>query len=429
MNAFFQKIKDFFGGRDAHGKNAVRYLLIVVAFLLFLFFSNDFDSINVQKTAIVMAIGIDKEEENFSVTCQVALPSGSGTSQGESGAKTVDVVTQGKTVAQALDKVNEKTGWYPKLVFCRLLLLGESATQQNVFDALDFFLRNEYISDNCLVATCEGSAQALLSTKTPIDPSGSLAIEKVLSTHAAKVGACIPNTLRRFASSYFGETKSGYLPLVKTQPLGEQEKGGEGSTQKGQNGGQSGKESQDSSQSSEQGSGKSQGEAQEKVFSAGETALFTDGKKIGALNEEETFAYALIKNNLRLAAYSLPYGQETYTLSVKRSTPSLQLKIDKDSRLTVEVAMTVGVADVSKMPPLEETVDAGDFPKEILRETEKRLGEQINALFEKCRALDFDVFDAIDKLQKYENDHFDDKKETLLQELKVDIAVKVQSVR
>ena len=200
MKAFLEKLKGIFCSKEAHAKNAVRYLLLVLAFLMFLFFSNDFDLINVQKTAIVMAIGIDKEEEEFSITSQIAVPSASS-AQGESGAKTVDVVTKGKTIAQALDKVNEKTGWYPKLVFCRFILLGESATKENVFDALGFFLRDEYIADNCLVAACEGKAKDLLSKKTPIDAAGALAIEKVLSNHAQRVGTSLPNTLRLFAAS------------------------------------------------------------------------------------------------------------------------------------------------------------------------------------------------------------------------------------
>ena len=44
-----------------HSRNSVRYYLIVAAVLIFLFFSNDFGLTDVQKTAIVMAAGIDRE--------------------------------------------------------------------------------------------------------------------------------------------------------------------------------------------------------------------------------------------------------------------------------------------------------------------------------------------------------------------------------
>ena len=413
MNRFFSRLKRYFCGRGVHGKNAVRYLLVLLAFLLFLFFSNDFDLINVQKTAIVMAVGIDKQEDEFSITSQIAVT----TSGEQSGSQTVNVVTKGKTVAQALDKVNEKTGWYPKLVFCRLILLGEELAKENVFDALDYFLRDEYVSDDCLIAVCEGSAQQLLSTKTPIEPSSALAIEKVLSNHAQRVGTTLPNTLRLFSASYYGEEKSGYLPLLSAKPIeeGKQE-------EKGTKTGKSPTQGQEQAQNDEK-------KQEEKVFSASQTALFIEGKQIGKLDEKETFAYALVKNDLRLAAYSLPYQKEVYTLTIKRSTPSLKLKIDKDSSLQVTIKITVGLSDVSKAQTISDTADAGDFPKEILAVAAKKIEGEIAALFEKCRELNFDAFDAIDKLQKYENKHFEDKKDTLLGELRLQVKVQTSSIR
>ena len=63
---------------------------------------------------------------------------------------------------KCVEEINAKTGWYPKLVFCNLILLGEDTAKQNVFDALDYFLLDEYLSDNCLVAACNGKAKDIL---------------------------------------------------------------------------------------------------------------------------------------------------------------------------------------------------------------------------------------------------------------------------
>ena len=83
-------------------KNAVRYYLFIVFFLAFLFFSNDFGLLNVQKTAIVMAVGVDREEDTFIVTSQIAIPKSSP--QGKA-TDTVQLVSRGKTVAQALEQI------------------------------------------------------------------------------------------------------------------------------------------------------------------------------------------------------------------------------------------------------------------------------------------------------------------------------------
>ena len=50
--------------------NSVRYFLLVILVLAFLFFSGDFGLVNVQKTAIVMAVGVDREADEFIVTSQ-----------------------------------------------------------------------------------------------------------------------------------------------------------------------------------------------------------------------------------------------------------------------------------------------------------------------------------------------------------------------
>ena len=65
----------------AHVKNTIRYYIVIIAFLVFLFFSNDFGLLDVQKTAIITAAGIDREGDTFIVTSQLAIPQSS--SQGK----------------------------------------------------------------------------------------------------------------------------------------------------------------------------------------------------------------------------------------------------------------------------------------------------------------------------------------------------------
>ena len=61
-----------------HGRNVVRYFVAIVALLFFLFVSNDFGLIDIQKTAIVIAVGLDREEDEFIITSQIALPKSAG---------------------------------------------------------------------------------------------------------------------------------------------------------------------------------------------------------------------------------------------------------------------------------------------------------------------------------------------------------------
>lgn len=427
---------------NLHSRNTVRYYLLLVLGLLVLFFSNDFGLLDVQKTAIVLAAGIDRDADSFIVTSQISIPQSS--TQGKQ-TQAVQIVSRGKTVADAFDEINAKTGWYPKLVFCDLIVLGSSVAEQNVFDALDFFLRDEYLTDNCLLATCDGTAKEILNASALVDPSSSVAIQKVLSSHAERVGTALPVSLREFAIGYFSDSKSGFLPVLKTEP--QQEKiGNEGEKQGGSNGssgsggsGSSGNSGGEQSQGQSQGgasggqknSESGQSEQNKPVFSASETALFVNGKRVETLTREETFALCAVTGKLRLASYAVERNGDTCTLTVKRNSPSVKLQVGKDgmATLNVDLTMTAGVLDYSIAQPLESLADVGDVSKAYFSVAEKKLAGEIHRVFEKSRACGCDVFRVRERLVKYKKRRLRVHQDTVLSRSLADVKVRFENVR
>ena len=441
-----------------HSRNTVRYYLLVIILLAFLFFSNDFGLIDVQKTAIVMAAGIDREEDGFILTSQIAVPQSS--SQGNS-SQAVQLVSRGKTVSEAFEQINTKTGWYPKLVFCKLIVIGEKAAQDNVFDALDFFLLDEYLADDCQVAVCEGLAKDVLNVSPLVDPSSSVAIGKVLSAHAERVGTVRPTTLKDFAIGYFGDSRSALLPVLKTEPQQEEISSSNPSKNSGQ-GGQGSDESQSGSEEQSDGdsqseeseqSGKSQSGSEEQnsgesgqggksqnggekpqnkpVFSARQTALFVRGKWRGTLTPEETFAVNAAIGKLRLANYSVDYDGQTCTLTVKRNAPKIKLEVGKDgsSRVQVQLTMTAGIADYSKALNVNELADAGDIPDGIFFAAEKKLAAELTTAYEKARKVGCDVFGLEERLVKYKKREYHQHKDSLLEKSSLTVKVRFEGVR
>ncbi len=424
-----------------HVKRTVSYFLVLVFGLLLLFFSNDFNLTDVQKTAVVMAVGVDREDDVFIVTSQIAVPQES--KQGKQ-TETVELVSRGKTVADAFEEINAKTGWYPKLVFCHLIVLGEKTVEKDVFDALDFFFLDEYLSDNCLLATCQGTAKDLLNTAALIDPSASVAMQKVLSPHAERVGSVLPSTLREFAIGYFSDSKSGYLPILKTQP--QQEKIGNEPSQNGQ-GGQSGQESQGGGQGlqgdskndtkSGQGGQKSQsggeksGQTDKPVFSAGETALFVAGKKVGEFSKEETFAFNAVKTQLKLAPYTVEKNGSACTLNIKNNSAKTKFSLSENGKATlnIQLSLLAGLLDSSSALAIKNAKDAGDIPIDVFPNAESLLKEQIQSAFEKSRACGCDVFELRSILQKKHAKKYTQYQDTVLQSANLEISVRFKNVR
>lgn len=402
---------------NVHSKNTVRYYLLVLIFLSFLFFSNNFGLIDVQKTAIVMATGIDREDDVFIVTSQIAIPQSS--KQGKQ-TEAVQLVSRGKTIAEAFDEINAKTGWYPKLVFCNLILLGENTATQNVFDALDFFLLDEYLSDNCQVAVCKGLAKDILNTTALVDPSTSTALAKILSPHAERVGSAMPSTLRDFAIGYFGESKSGFLPVIKIEP--QQEKIGKIPTES----------SSSSEMDSQSGQDKNAEQKNDKpVFSARETALFVDGKWVETLNSTETFAVSAVLNTLRLADYSVETSGATCTLSIKNNDKKTKLDVGEngDARLKIQLTLSAGVVDFSRALPVDELADVGDVPNGAFANAEKKLSAEIKTAFEKSKAVRCDLFGVRERLLQYGKRKHHVYKDVLLSQTSADVCVRFRGVR
>ena len=89
--------------KQSRVKNTVRYYLLIVLVLGFLFLSNDFGLTDVQKTAIVVAAGIDRQDDTFIITSQIDIPQSSN--QGNA-SQAVQIVSRGKTVGEAFEEIN-----------------------------------------------------------------------------------------------------------------------------------------------------------------------------------------------------------------------------------------------------------------------------------------------------------------------------------
>ena len=341
--------------------------IILAAIVAITFFSNDFGLVDIQKTAIILAAGIDRTADGFSLTAQIAVPKGSDRTTG--GTSSVEIEGQGATVSDCISAIYAKTGWVPKLVFCDLVLLGEEAARENAFDALDFFLRNEYAPDSCLLAVCEGTAAETLKATSAIDDASSLALEKLFSDAAKKSGRVMTTTLREFAIGYYGRSASGYMPYVRM------------SSQSGAQGGSGG-------QNAAGGQGAAGGQSgQEMIFSAEQMAVFSQGRMTDVLTEAETFAFSLLKGNV----YGGTLPSDGITLAVLRNDGSVSLTEEPTLQATLSVDLKVRLAG-RDAPSSPENVAKDSVTEEELAAAESALRGAISALWERCAQSECDLF-------------------------------------
>ena len=359
-----------------------RLCLIIVAAIILIFFSNDFGLVDIQKTAIVLAVGIDRDGEDFALTAQIAVPKGSERTTG--GTSSVEIEGRGATVPDCISDIYAKTGWVPKLVFCNLVLLGESAANEDVFSCLDFFLRNEYIPNSCQLAACEGSAGEMLSTTSAIDDTSALALSKLFSDAAKKSGYVLTTTLREFAVGYYGVSGSGYMPYVRAQVQ-------EGSSSGGSSGGSS--SSAGSSGSSDRSGGA--GAQEKKVYSAEETAIFSGGRLAAILPREQTFAFSLLEGNV----YTGSFQADGQTYVVLKNGGSVGLELADVPTATLSLELRVQLYGTREASSPEEIAKSMLTPEQEARAEEVLTG-YLSDLWDTCVQTGCDLFELRTKLYR-----------------------------
>ena len=167
------------------------------------------------------------------------------------------------------------------------------------------------------------------------------------------------------------------------------------------------------------------------MFSASRTALIVEGKRVGELSEEETFAVCAVKRELKLAGFSVQNEDGVCTLSIKNNAPSSKLQLGADGRATMQISLTLtaGLLDYSTARDLNDLTDAGDVPATVFPLAAKKLKAQISSAYEKCRSCGCDVFELNSLLFKKHPKRFEALQKNALQESVLEVNVHFENVR
>jgi Ger(x)C family germination protein len=380
---------------------AVLYAVILISFTV-LFFTNDFGVVDIHKTAVVSSVGIDVQDSNVKVTAQLAVPMPS--QSGENVLHT-PVVGQGPTFADALNDINSQTGFYPKLLFCRLIVLGESCQDEDIFKLLDWFYRDEYSSLTALVAMAQGEAGELLSAQTSFSDSTSLTVERVLSEELKKSANVSTVNLKILGQQYHSPSQSCYMPYLSKVEEGdtsqEESSGGQGaqSGQSGQNG-QGGQSSQ---------SNQSQGSDQTETsgFYCRKTAAFYKGKFVGTLTEEEATSLNLLKNNVKRAILSVEEGGTPYALGLRKNKKHTSISVENGEIIvTCNYSAVARIQNIQAASSPQNQARSALVPQAVLNAATQKLQADFQSLLAFCKQTDCDLLGVKTAIYRKQNRYY-----------------------
>lgn len=391
-----------------------KFLPILVGLTLLLFLTNNFGLIDIEKTAIIIALGIDRVEstQKYEVTAQIAVPQSTNSSKNNDDAL---VSGKGSTIADAIDDIAVTTGWYPLLAFCNLIVLGENTLNANVMTFVDVFIRTDKIPDSSLLVACEGKAQDLLTAASPLDSVSAFALEKILVKDLAKLNRISFVNVKDFAKGYFSKSKSSYMPYIKkikvvTAPPA-QEGGGGGA-----------------------GGGSGSGSDEKYVFDGTTTLMFKNGVNVGMLDENQTLTFNLRKHESIDTFFDIEdvkIGEKTAaaTIGINESKKRFALEIKNSPVFRIELTLKCHVEDVNSSEDVADLFTTQIIPDDALRQIEDEIERIYKESFKKMQEANCDLYLLTDELYKFHYKKYDEYKDDILQKTQIDVKVKCELQR
>lgn len=174
-------------------------ILLIILSLSFLF-TGCWDYAEYQQIAQIYALGIDFEKETNDITLTLqyistSKPEGGKVSESITGAT---YSAKGKTVMDALNKLQEATPGRLFFSYLQVLVLGEDAATYILKDTISHTDRTPSIRSSVYIVVVPGKAEGLLSTVDPFNPIASGKKIRNLLNAYTDGGSTFPVTLHEF---------------------------------------------------------------------------------------------------------------------------------------------------------------------------------------------------------------------------------------
>lgn len=384
-----------------------KIISLIFAAIFFFYFTNDFNIINIEKTALIVALGIDKHNNGYEITAQIAIPQASDSAQGNSESV---ISAKSETLYSAIEKISEETGWYPRLSFCNLVIIGENLLGENLINITDFFLRSYKMEDSAILCVAEGSAKDVLLASSPLDNISSFALTKIFVREFDNASTVMTSTIKDFAINGYSRSKFGYLPLVKKVTTEDKTdvkpsasviatstgEGAGGSAES--DGGTTGGDEKDNSPN---------------VFDATTTLLFNNGYYVGKLEKTPSLFYSLISKNVSEAYFPIEATDNAgnsgnFLVSVTKVKNNLELKFSGDKPIIKgNLELWLKIVDSNAPQDIKDYSNLGRLNGCMLYKAEEYASRHLYLLFEEIKNSGSDMFETINRLyrrfpQKYD---------------------------
>lgn len=379
-----------------------KFLFIFILALIFVF-PTTINMPSVSETrVIVVGLGIDKENDEYTVSTQFIVPK-----QTSSFAPIYQVVSaKGPTLKEAMDNIGVHLGKKIAMGQCEYICINDEVASENVVNLIDYLHRAKYIPNSTTFVNTNDSCKMLLDLNNKMHTNYSFDLTGLIQYDHEFVSIDNCNVEKIF-NAYFSDNNTFVMLNIDVEEEETEGVKADTASQSDSSGGSSGGSSGSSDSSS---GGESTESSKTVIANASKLSVFKDSRKVGVITRDDLEGYKWTMNN----AHSLRFHIENFTDSLYtdadigfnvnnlKNSKSVEIVGDKIS-VKYDIETDVRITDIQQdnknltiywtdtnllTPALEEAIKS-------------YVTEKINSSFLTFKQFDSDYFEVYNYMRKY----------------------------
>lgn len=332
-----------------------KWIAFALAFLLFLILGSK--TVPLADRAVVMGIGIDKIENGYKVTAQIIMPTDSESKS----AGYIVLSSDGESVSEALMSVSIEAGRQLSVSHCNAVVLGFEVIQHDAVNALDYMVRNAYLSENALIVAAANTAEEVLNAKPAFAEMSSLYLQTMLTKYG-DYSIRSGRNIKEFLVSYNTRSKGNWLSLTTvTETAGEV-------------------------------SGEQSAEEPEFIFSFDDTAVFKGGDYVTKLDERGTRGINYVEKHIKEGSIVAVCDGKIYTYFIENM--KTQKKFSDDYSAAFSTRATLILKEIQSDDGTTSNANSIDSERNpgIKAAVAKVIADDIRYAYEESKKFGVDIF-------------------------------------
>lgn len=327
----------------------MKKLLLILITLTFLTGCYNYRELN--DLAIVTAVSISKEKDNYNIAVQVVNPKKDQDTSSSNEPDFIVYKSKGETLQAAFESLVKES---PKRMYktqMQILIIDEKMAKNNIKEVFEYLARNPEIRNEFNVLI--GKSDNILETLTPLNNLSSQNILDSLKASSKYLGNTNLLTFNELLSDYQNEKTEMAIPVIKlTSQKNKDDKNTEKILEK---------------------------TTTTPAIVLDNISIFKDNKLIGYLSAKETVSYNFINNNITLTNIKKDYPNNKYiAYKILKSKSKLEVTPKKHT-ITLTIKGNAEINEATYNIDLSKEKNIKKLEKSLNKRLEKMITSSFNS--------------------------------------------------